>query len=182
MKMKSQYLLQYFSCRKKIFRQDHMIFCKKKYSYIQLKLVLTAREGKADEDKKAHPLHDVHHHPAEADLQRAEVRVDGEDLHDLEVAGDHPRPEQPLRDDVGIVGVPLLARQVRVDAGGGLERDHVAGGEAEDDPGDEADVCEPVRQVPEVRHVLGHALLVHQLDVPPQQTHLPTDRRVIMVI
>ena len=158
-----------------------MIFCKKKYFDIQQQLVLTTRKCEADEDEEAHPLHDVHHHPAEADLQRAEVRVDGEDLHDLEVAGDHPRPEQPLRDDVGIVGVPLLARQVRVDAGGGLERDHVAGGEAEDDPGDEADVCEPVRQVPEVRHVLGHTLLVHQLDVPPQQTHLTADRRVITV-
>ena len=137
-------------------------------------LVRTTREGEADEHEEPHPLHDVHHHPAEADLQGAEVRVDGEDLHDLEVAGDHARAEQPLRDDVGVVGVPLLARQVRVDAGGCLERDHVAGGEAEDDPGDEAHVGEPVRQVPEVGHVLRHALLVHQLDVPPQQTHLPT--------
>ena len=58
------------------------------------------------------PLHDVHDHPAEADLQGAEVRVDGEDLHDLEVAGDHARAEQPLRDQVGVVCVPLLPAEV----------------------------------------------------------------------
>ena len=100
------------------------------------------------------------------------MRVDGEYLDDLEVAGDHPRPEQPLRDDVGIIGVPLLARQVRVDAGGGLERDHVAGGEAEDDPGDEASIGEPVSQVPEVSHILCHTLSVHYSDVLPEKTHL----------
>ena len=61
---------------------------------------------------ESYPLHDVHDHPAEADLQGAEVRVDGEDLHDLEVAGDHPRPEQPLRDQVRVVRVPLLPAEV----------------------------------------------------------------------
>ena len=58
------------------------------------------------------PLHDVHDHPAEADLQGAEVRVDGEDLHDLEVAGDHARAEQPLRDQIGVIRVPLLPAEV----------------------------------------------------------------------
>ena len=95
------------------------------------------------------PLHDVHDHPAEADLQGAEVRVDGEDLHDLEVAGDHPRPEQPLRDQVGVVRVPLLPAEVtfgptyiiypseyvrlplcvRVQSSSQLDGDHITGGE-----------------------------------------------------
>ena len=99
------------------------------------------------------PLHDVHDHPAEADLEGAEVRVDGEDLHDLEVAGDHPRPEQPLRDQVGVVRVPLLPAEVtfgptyiiypsdyvscylplcvRVQSSSQLDGDHITGGESD---------------------------------------------------
>ena len=97
---------------------------------------------------ESYPLHDVHDHPAEADLEGAEMRVDGEDLHDLEVAGDHPRPEQPLRDQVGVVCVPLLPAEVtfgptfiiypseyvrlplcvRVQPSSQLDGDHVAGG------------------------------------------------------
>ena len=76
------------------------------------------------------------------------MRVDGEDLHDLEVAGDHARAEQPLRDQVGVVRVPLLPVAVtcgptssnssdhvrlplcvRVQASSQLDGDHVAGGE-----------------------------------------------------
>ena len=53
--------------------------------------------------------------------------------------------------------------------------DQVAGGEPEDDPADEAEVGEPVRHIPEVRHVLRQALLVDHLDVSPEQTDLPED-------
>ena len=101
--------------------------------------------------------------------------VDGEYLDDLEIAGDHSRPEETLGYEVRIVGVPLLPGQVRVLASGDLQRDHVAGGEPQDDPADEAEVGEPVRDVPEVGHVLRKALLVHHLDVSPEQADLPQD-------
>ena len=103
------------------------------------------------------------------------MRVDGEYLDDLEVAGDHSRPEEPLGDEIRVVGVPLLPGQVRVLARGDLQRDHVAGGEPQDDPADEAEVGEPVRDVPEVGHVLRQALLVDHLDVPGDETELPED-------
>ena len=103
------------------------------------------------------------------------MRVDGEYLDDLEIAGDHSRPEETLGDEVRIVGVPLLPGQVRVLARGDLQRDHVAGGEPQDDPADEAKVGEPVRHVPEVSDVLRQPLLVDDFDVPGYQTELPED-------
>ena len=53
--------------------------------------------------------------------------------------------------------------------------DEVAGGEPQDDPADEAEVGEPVRNVPEVSDVLRQPLLVDDFDVPGYQTELPED-------
>ena len=103
------------------------------------------------------------------------MRVDGQDLDDLEVTGDHPRSKETLGYEVRIVGVPLLPRQVGVLTGGDLQGDHVAGGEPQDDPADEAKVGEPVRNVPEVSDVLRQPLLVDDFDVPGYQTELPED-------
>ena len=103
------------------------------------------------------------------------MRVDGQDLDDLEVAGDHSGSEETLGDEIRVIGVPLLPGQVRVLARGDLQRHHVAGGEPQDDPADEAEVGEPVRDVPEVGHVLRQALLVDHLDVSPEQADLPQD-------
>ena len=103
------------------------------------------------------------------------MRVDREQLDDLEVAGDHAGSEETLGDEVGIVGVPLLPGQVGVLASPDLQGDHVAGGEPQDDPADEAEVGEPVRHVPQVRDVLSQALLVDDLDIPGYQTELPED-------
>ena len=103
------------------------------------------------------------------------MRVDREQLDDLEVAGDHAGSEETLGDEVGIIGVPLLPGQVGVLASPDLQGDHVAGGEPQDDPADEAEVGEPVRHVPQVGHVLRQALLVDDLDVSPEQTDLPQD-------
>ena len=103
------------------------------------------------------------------------MRVDREQLDDLEVAGDHAGSEETLGYEVGIIGVPLLPGQVGVLASPDLQGDHVAGGEPQDDPADEAEVGEPVRHVPQVRDVLSQALLVDDLDIPGYQTELPED-------
>ena len=60
---------------------------------------------------QTNPLHDVHDHPAQGDLQRPQVRVDREQLDNLEVAGDHAGPKETLRDEIGIIGVPFLQTQ-----------------------------------------------------------------------
>ena len=103
------------------------------------------------------------------------MRVDREQLDNLEVAGDHAGSKETLGYEVRIIGVPLLPGQVGVLAGTDLQGDHVAGGEPQDDPADEAEVGEPVGHVPEVGDVLCQALLVDDLDVSPEQTDLPED-------
>ena len=47
-------------------------------------LVHTAPEGEHDQDEQEHPLHDVKDHFAEGNLQGTEVRVDGQDVDNLE--------------------------------------------------------------------------------------------------
>ena len=42
------------------------------------------------------------------------MRIDGEDLDNLEVAGDHAGSKQTLRDEIGIIGVPFLETQEAV--------------------------------------------------------------------
>ena len=61
---------------------------------------------------QTNPLHDVHDHPAEGDLQRPQVGVHGEDLDNLQVAGDHPSAKQTLGDQEWIVSVPVLPGNV----------------------------------------------------------------------
>ncbi len=47
-------------------------------------LVHAAREGEEHEDEEEEELEDVHDHAGEGHLQRAEVRVDGEDVDQLQ--------------------------------------------------------------------------------------------------
>ena len=61
---------------------------------------------------QTNPLHDVHDHPAEGDLQRPQVGVHGEDLDNLQVAGDHSSAKQTLRDQEWIVSMPVLPGNV----------------------------------------------------------------------
>ena len=59
-------------------------------------LVHPAGEGEADKNSEANPFHDVHHHPAQADLEGTQVRVDTKNLYNLQEAGDHACPKEPL--------------------------------------------------------------------------------------
>ena len=103
------------------------------------------------------------------------MRIHRKDVDELQEAGDHAGAEEALRDEVRIVGVPLLAGVVGVDAGRLLPLDDDEGGHAEDDPADEAHVGEAVGDVPEVRHVLEDAELVDQLDLLPDEREHPKD-------
>ena len=65
-----------------------------------------------DEEEEERPLHHVEHHAAEGDLQRAEVRVDGEDVDELQVGEDVGGGEEALGDQHRVPRVPLVpARQ-----------------------------------------------------------------------
>ena len=59
-------------------------------------LVEPTGEGKENEEAEANPLEDVHHHPAQADLEGTQVRVDTKNLYNLQEARDHARPKEPL--------------------------------------------------------------------------------------
>lgn len=102
--------------------------------HLPQQLIHPAPEGEEHEDVEHQPLGDVHGHPTKRDLarrrhyyfnvtllkreekkkkrllylQRPQVRVDGEDVDELEEGGDHPGAEQTLGDQVGVVGVPPL--------------------------------------------------------------------------
>ena len=61
-----------------------------------------------DEEEEERPLHHVEHHAAEGDLQRAEVRVDGEDVDELQVGEDVGGGEEALGDQHRVPRVPLV--------------------------------------------------------------------------
>ena len=73
-------------------------------------LVHAAREGDEQQEDEEEEFHDVHHHPAQRDLQRAQVRVDGEDVDQLQLAEDVGGREQRLGDEVRIERIPFDAR------------------------------------------------------------------------
>ena len=154
---------------------------------------LTTREGEVHEDEEERPLHHVEHHAAEGDLQRAEVRVDGEDVDELQVGEDVGGGEEALRDQHRVPRVPL----VPADGGGARcseegegvrkkersplvvrrrepEGDLLLHLVVRDDPeGDRRDVervREEVDEVPRVVHVLLQTHVPQLLDFTPYQT------------
>lgn len=58
--------------------------------------------------KEKNVLHDIHHHTAECDLQRTKMRVDGEDVDQLQSAEDVRSCKQTLRHQVRIKSVPVF--------------------------------------------------------------------------
>ena len=56
-------------------------------------LVQAAPEGEEHQDVEDEPLGDVDDHLAQGDLERPQVRVDGEDVDQLQEGRDHSGPE-----------------------------------------------------------------------------------------
>lgn len=78
----------------------------------QSKKNLTAGESENNQDVEHEELQYIEHHSTERDLQRAQVRVDAEDVDQLEAAEDVGGGEQAFGQQHGVPGVPLLARLV----------------------------------------------------------------------
>lgn len=75
---------------------------------VPVELVDSTRVGETDEQSDEEKLKDVNDHPTEGDLQWTEVRVDREDVDQLQRAEDVGCREQAFRDQGRVVGVPLL--------------------------------------------------------------------------
>ena len=61
-----------------------------------------------DQDEEECPLHHVEYHAAEGDLEGPEVRVDGEDVDELQVGEDVGGGEEALGDQHRVPRVPLV--------------------------------------------------------------------------
>ena len=81
------------------------------FGVVPVELVDTARVREADKKGDEEELEDVEDHASERDLQRSEVRIDGEHVDDLQRAEDVRGGEEALRYQRRIVGVPLGARR-----------------------------------------------------------------------
>ena len=79
---------------------------------VPVQLVDPTRVGEADEQSDEEELEDVDDHPTEGDLEGTQVRVDREQVYQLQGTEYVGGGKQALGYQGGIVGVPLLPRHV----------------------------------------------------------------------
>lgn len=139
-------------------------------------LVQTATESEQHQRVDEEELDDVDDHPAERDLQRPQVRIDRENMDELEEGEDHAGGKGSLRQQHRIEGVPLLAREMRIQSGPLVPAHHVPGGEAQRDPHEEERVRDAVHNVPQVGNVLEQSPVPQRANLCPDQTqHVDDD-------
>ena len=82
-------------------------------------------------------------------------------MDEFKEGGNHAGAKEALGNQVGVVGVPLLTRVIRVQAGCLFALDNDPRSQPEDNPDDKAHVGETIRQVPQVAKVAQDAMFVH---------------------
>lgn len=86
------------------------------FRIVPQQLVQAAAKGKQHQGVDKEEFDDVDNHAAKWHLQRSQVRIYREYVHQLQIGEDHARSKGALGEQHGVEGMPMLAGKVRINA------------------------------------------------------------------